>query len=277
LSKILKKGDEAGATRDFSFNSFDDQVESERMSVEDTFVKDAYSTTPSEFVPGGFDFNYKGGLRRDEILSHSLDEANLIIEESRGKAEIIKQEAHAEGFDVGHKEGYQRGLIDAQPVIESFQKVINELLAVRAGFYDQAESEMIDLVITVAKTVISQELEANPSLVQKVVLSAVEQLRVRERMTIRVNPADFAEAEKTVPELSKEIEDIEKLSFKSDPLITRGGCLVETNIGMIDARLETQLEAIRQSFKDAMEMERVKKSMGEVDQPEGSEDGGESP
>ena len=249
LSRIIRKGEHSDKVRSFEFSdisNFDDTQE--KKAKQQKFLPDRHGDSDREFVPGGFDFDYKGGLRRDEILSKSLDESRAIIEEAKIKAESTFAEAKAEGFQQGHAEGYADGLKEAQPVIESFQTAVDKLLSARAEFYSQAEKEMIELVMSVAHEVIGINTDQDPALAKNVILKAVEQLRLREKMTVRINPDDLAEAEKVKPELSRKVEDIEKVDFKTDSLVTRGGCIIETNIGMIDARLESQLESIRASF-----------------------------
>ncbi len=260
MSKIYRGDQQPENIRSFDFNELFFQDEQNKPEKEKGFVPDDYGESKSEFIPGGFNFDYEGGLRRDEIMNRSFDEANRITEEAREKAAGIRRQAKDEGFKEGREEGHKEGLEQAKPVIESFKSLTEELSQVRSEYYTQAEKEMIDLVINIAHVVIGLEVDRDPSLVQNVVLKAVEQLRAREKMTVRINPEDAAEAEKVVPALIEMVGDLEKVSFKSDPSITRGGCLIETNIGMIDARLENQLESLRQSMLRALDESEAKKN-----------------
>ncbi len=266
MSKIYRKGENESSIHEFEFSKFTSATPEPQEDKQSRFVPQSYGSSGGEFILGGFNFDYKGGLRRDEILNRSLDEANRIVEEAHNEAGAIREQAKKEGFDKGHEEGYKSGLAEAKPIIETFNALIEELTTVRKEFYVQAEREMIDLVLSVAHTVMGLEVERNPALVQNVILKAVEQIRVREKISIRINQEDMAQAEKTLPEISKIVGDTEKVSFRSDPYITRGGCMVETNIGMIDARLESQLEAIRKTFKRSIEEDEAKNAHHDEDE-----------
>lgn len=259
MSKLYRKEDMPENIRLFDFK----EVEVPGKQKKKEFKADTYGEKNVEFIPGGFDFDFEGGLRRDEIMNRSFDEANRIVEEARDQAVEIREQAKTEGRKEGYEKGYEDGLEEAKPVAESLKAAIDEITQVRSKYYAQAEKEMIDLVISIANIVIGLEVDRDPSLVQNVVKKAVGELRAKEQMTIKINPEDAAEAEKVIPALSKEVEDIEKVSFKTDPLITRGGCQVETNIGMIDARLEIQLESLRKRLHQALDESEAKKDKGE--------------
>lgn len=261
MSRIYHRQGAAHLIREFTFEEVEAGAPAQKQKkAANQFVADTWGTGRArDFVPGGFDFDYEGGLRRDEILRRSTDEAERIVSQAKTEAGDIREKARAEGYEAGRKAGYQAGLDEAKPVIDSFQALAGELARVRAEYYQNAEREMIDLVVAVARTVIGLEAERAPELVRKVILKAVEQLRSREQLIIRVNTDDLVEAQKAVPQLTRMVEDIERVSFRGDPSVTRGGCMVETNIGMIDARIETQLEAIRENFYTAQDEERARK------------------
>lgn len=261
MSRIYYKDGAAHLIREFTFEDVEaGSPAQKRKKAATQFVADTWGKGGArDFVPGGFDFDYEGGLRRDEILRRSTDEAERIVSQAKAEAADIREKARAEGYEAGRVAGHQAGLDEAKPVIDSFKALAAELTRARAEYYQNAEREMVDLVVSVAHTVIGLEAERAPELVRNVILKAVGQLRSRETLIIRVNPADLAEAQKARPELTREVEDIERVSFRGDPSVARGGCMVETNIGMIDARIETQLEAIRESFYAAQQEERARK------------------
>jgi flagellar assembly protein FliH len=230
-----------------------------RIDKATRFVADRPAVKQAEFIGGGFDFDMSGGLRRDEILNRSTDEARQMVETAKAEADAIRQAAYREGFDNGQREGYEAGLAQAAPLIESFTRLAAELSRIRSDFYAQAESEMIDLVMAIARTVFGLQVEIQPELVRSVILAAVDKLQSKEELNIKIAHDDMDEAEKVKSDLSEIVENIAKVHFSADPNLVRGGCVVETTIGSIDARIETQLEAIRESFKAALAEERTRK------------------
>ncbi|MGK7346429.1 MAG: FliH/SctL family protein [Candidatus Nitrospinota bacterium M3_3B_026] len=263
MSKIIRKQDGAGGVREYTLRDMTAEAPAPRRDRKTEFKPDVpEGERRAEFIPGGFDFDYKGGLRRDEILKKSMDEAEEILSRARKEAESVIETARKNGYEDGFKEGYDKGVKEAAPLIETFSMLVRELTAVREDFYRIAEEEMIHLVVNVAREIIGEGLERDPSLVRNVIRNAVEQLKSREELNIKVNPRDLEEAEGYRPELAREVEDIDRVTFRGDPLITRGGAMVESNIGSIDARLQTQLDAVRESFTRALEESRAKAAGG---------------
>ncbi len=252
LSDILLREDAQGSVQEYKLPDFADPTPVAPYTPP-PFVPEHMGSQRQEFVPGGFDFDFKGGLRNHEILNRAAIEAERIVKEATQNANSITQSSKEAGFEEGHNTGRTAAQNELAPAVAAFTKALEEITSIRTKFYEQSEKEMIDLVIAVARTVIGIELEAKPELVQPVIKRAISHLQSREKMNVRVNPEDLAEAEKTRENLAREVEDINNVTFQTDGFITRGGCVVETNIGSIDARLETQLESVRETFRRASE------------------------
>lgn len=267
MSRVYSAKEALGTTREFKFADLSAPEATEPGKGGHEFVPDRPPAGDrAEFIAGGFDFDYKGGMRRDEMLRRTLDEAEEIRARAIAEAGSIRQDAKSQGHREGYAAGYAEGLNKAAPVIDSFTSLVGILTSARDEFYSNAENEMVELVINVAEMALGDQIEKNPGLIRHVIRSAVLKLQSREQMTIRVNPMDLAEAEKARPDISKEVEDIEKVSFKGDPLVSRGGCVLETNMGSIDARVETQLEAMRESLLAAVEENKIQQNMTSHDE-----------
>lgn len=261
MSRIYNAIEARGTTREFKFADLAAPETPETGKKGSGFVPDREpSAERAEFIAGGFDFDYKGGMRRDEILRRTIDEAEEIRANAMAEAGAIREKARQQGYNEGHGAGYSDGLKKAAPVMDSFASLVRELTGAREKFYSNTENEMVELVINVTQVALGDQIEKNPGLIRHVIKSAVRKLQAREEMTIRVNPMDLAEAEKVRTEIIKEVEDIEKVSFKGDPLVSRGGCMLDTNMGSIDARVETQLEAMRESLLAAVEESKIENS-----------------
>ncbi|MBF0169660.1 MAG: hypothetical protein HQK87_01000 [Nitrospinae bacterium] len=258
MSRLYKQEEGDRVARPFDMPTFDKPL-APRVTREERFIPDKGLEKGGEFILGGFDFDLSGGLRREEILNKSSDEAARMIAAARAEAAAIAETARKEGFAAGKKEGYAAGQNTARPLIDSMTALVRELTAARGEFYRNAEGEMIDLVVAVSKTVFGVLVEAEPSLVRNVIIEAVDKLQAKEELNIKVAPDDLAEAEKVRPQLSEMVENIDRVTFAADPNLVRGGCLVETNIGAIDARIETQLETVREAFLSALMDERGRK------------------
>jgi flagellar assembly protein FliH len=179
-----------------------------------------------------------------ELLKDALDKAKSQVVDIRARA-------HKEGHDTGYSEGLKKGKDVARdefkPFLETLSGLISELTSFRKDMYDKGEREMVEMVVGLAKKVIHFEFSTRDSAVQEMIRLAVQSVLDRESMTIKVNPTDKGYAEDFRPKLLALFSDIKNLSFEAHSGVERGGCIVETNFGVIDARvdkLEEQMDRI---------------------------------
>ena len=201
--------------------------ESGEKRVEDSFVID------------------KEAIKRElqEIIETTKKQA---LEEAR----LIKEQAKKEGFELGYREGYEKGLKDAKGV---FDKIIEEYtlkmqqaiekLAMTASEiskkYEELESVATDMVLDIAKKVISNELKTNREAVRSMVKDALG-LVDSKKIKIRMNPEDVSKLDKSVISESKTVEIVEDKNLKKGSLI-----IEEDNGNIIDASVDTKLEQIK--------------------------------
>ena len=77
------------------------------------------------------------------------------------------------------------------------------------------------------------------------------------KIIIKMNPSDLQFINETKYQLSNLTADVNNVTFEAEENIQSGGCIIETELGEIDARIEKQLQAVKESFLGAMEKENV--------------------
>ncbi len=190
-----------------------------------------------------------GGVIDREVLDAS-GRARQIIEEAKGDAARIKAEAKEllgqvqaemerakkEGHDLGYQEGLQQGLEMLQRVKDLRQKL-----------FDDNEREMVKLVFEIAEKIIGREFRENDKAIMNVIRLAISDA-VGDKIVVHLNPQDYEKIKKNEAELYQKIESGKTLVFREDDTVKVGGCVVETDIGTIDAQLDTQLNAIKKAL-----------------------------
>ncbi|MHB8766349.1 MAG: FliH/SctL family protein, partial [Deferrisomatales bacterium] len=126
-----------------------------------------------------------------------------------------------------------------------------ELAAHKPALYEEARTQVVELVLAVAGRVLGPLAESDQQAVVRVVERALRLLSDRENLTLRVNPADLRSLVEAKPTLLEAIDGIQKLTVVEDPSVKRGGCLVQTPSAEIDARLETQLGELARAVRGA--------------------------
>ena len=179
-----------------------------------------------------------------EILKDTLDKA-------KRQATDIKDHAQKQGHDEGYAEGFKSGEDAAReelkPFLETVEGLVSTLTGFRKDMYDKVEREMVEMVIRLAKKVIHFEFSTRDDAVQEMIRLAVQSVLDRESMVIKINPKDKGYAESFRPELHNLFGDIKNITFEEHSGVERGGCVVETNFGVVDARidnLEEQMDGI---------------------------------
>ncbi|HFE39405.1 MAG TPA: flagellar assembly protein FliH [Gammaproteobacteria bacterium] len=168
--------------------------------------------------------------------------------------EKAKSEAYAEGkaegkkngYEAGKEEGYAHGLGEGKAVIEEKSRQLSALISMLttplAKLDDEVEAELMALVMLVARHIIRRELKQNPSHVIAAIRQAVNILPVgTQNIILFLHPDD---AELVRESLSFRDEDEQRWKIIEDPMLTRGGCKVETKNSRIDASVESQINSV---------------------------------
>lgn len=130
------------------------------------------------------------------------------------------------------------------PFLSSIQEIIKELSEIRKRMYTKMEREMVEMIVDLTKKVIHLDMSERSESIQDVIRLAVQSIFDRETLVIKVHPEDKTYAESYRPELVHLFRDIRKISFEAHTSIPRGSCQVQSNFGMVDARLDRMDEEI---------------------------------
>ncbi|MDO6387977.1 FliH/SctL family protein [Uliginosibacterium sp. 31-12] len=153
--------------------------------------------------------------------------------------ERIVQEAQREGYAAGYEEGSARGRMEAaelHQLVQSFDEALGQV--------DQEVAEELQaLAIEIARQVVRDSIAAKPESVLEVVREAMQNLP-QQSATIRVNPEDVQLMRRYVGE---HYEDLAHRVAEDDS-VARGGCIIESSGGQIDAQLQTRWRRIVENF-----------------------------
>jgi type III secretion system HrpE/YscL family protein len=191
-----------------------------------------------------------GGVLNKKVLE-AKDRAQTIIDEAVNEADRIRSEARAileqisGEMERAKKDGYSNGREEG---LAAVTEQLASLNSIKEKFYSSAEPEIIKLVMTIAEKIIGKMVRENEAAIKSIVRQAVES-SLGERITVRLNPEDYKIVSSVEFEFRDVLDRTKRIVFKEDESIKQGGCVVETEVGTIDARLETQLKAIRKALE----------------------------
>ncbi|MCL2026105.1 MAG: flagellar assembly protein FliH [Leptospirales bacterium] len=177
-------------------------------------------------------------------------EAEKIIKEAELKASEIEHEAYKRGHELGRDEGYKDGQSEVMRLIDRLATVLAKAVDVRDEIIHSSEKLMTDMILMISRKVIKDEIVERREVVINNIKESIKRIKDRDRIDIRVNFADLDMTTAHKDEIIKMMETIKKINIYEDSRVERGGCIIETDIGAVDARISTQLDIIEEAIRN---------------------------
>lgn len=188
--------------------------------------------------------------KAQEILKKAQEDYNNIVksavDKAEAKADSIKKQAYEQGYSEGHNIGKAE-----------YDKLIAEALDIKKRAYEEyertfrnMEGEIVELVLEIAKKVIGAEIKADKHNVVNLAKQAIDKCTNKENIVLYVSDDDYDYIKAHREELLKELEIIDEVSIKKDMSLKAGGCIVQTQYGLIDTSVETQIRKIEDAFRN---------------------------
>ena len=112
----------------------------------------------------------------------------------------------------------------------------------------ETEQQIVDLVLLMTRKIVKVISENQKNIVVSNVVQALRKVKGRGDVIIRVNLADVAMTTQHIKDFLSTAENIKNISVVEDSTVDRGGCIIETDFGAIDARIASQLNEIEQKI-----------------------------
>lgn len=155
--------------------------------------------------------------------------------------EEIEKEAE-ETKEAAFEEGFQKGLEKWSHQLAAINEELRELR-------EETQRKMLPLVMAAAKKVLGAELKLDPDRIVDIILNSLKPVTQHKKIVIYVNKDDLARIEKSKSRIRKIFEHLETLSIQERDDIEPGGCMIETEAGIINAQLENQWRALEAAFE----------------------------
>ena len=152
----------------------------------------------------------------------------------------LERDAFVKGYAQGERAGLEAGVKRTDAVLRRLGETIDELAGLRRQILHQSEQQLVQLALALARRIVRRELAADDELLGALARVALERLGEARPATIRLHPEDFARS--TAGRLEQWAAA--HVSVVADPTVNRGGCLVESPFGFVDASIEAQLQEL---------------------------------
>jgi len=197
-------------------------------------------------------------LEANEIIAKAKAEAEQIIAEAEEKKNQLQTDAIQNGFDAGHKEGYEKGVEEVNRLVERMHKIVESVMQRREEILQETESQIVELVILMARKVIKILSESQKNIVMANTLAALKKVKARGNVTLRVNLEEVKLTTAHIQEFIEHVENVKGITVLEDSSVEKGGCIVETDFGAIDARISSQLTELENKILDVSPLKTIK-------------------
>ena len=180
------------------------------------------------------------------LLDAAREEAERLLDAARHEAEDIRAQARAVGEAEGREAAAARAREDLRPAAEALGAAAQEVRASALAAAQALEREAVTLALGMAEKVMASTVSVEPERVVDVVRGALRCLVEREHVVVCVNPADMELVRGAAEDLRRSLGGIEHLEVQEERRVSRGGAIVRSATGEVDARLETKLERVHE-------------------------------
>ena len=196
-------------------------------------------------VARGTTFNFEDmASQANQYLEKVRGEVRQLVERAKQESQQIKKQAQQQGYRAGQQEHEQVVRQQLGTVLPALQKVIADIQQAKQAWLREWEGAVVDVAARMAEKILARELTDTPEFAKQKVCEALELATGCSQLKIRLNPADHGQIGDHVDLLADALHPLATSEVVADEDISPGGCRVDTNFGVIDLQIETQLKRI---------------------------------
>jgi flagellar assembly protein FliH len=194
-------------------------------------------------------FNFDDmAAQAEQYLAKVRQEAAKIVEQAKGEADAVRRRAEQEGRQAAQNSVEQMVAQQLATVLPALRQATAELGHARQAWLEHWEAAGLHVAGEIANRLIRRELETHPEIPLALVREALELAAGSPQVCVHLNPADHAAIAEQVELLTKELTPMAAAEVLPNADITRGGCRIDTQFGVIDQQFEAQLRRIEEEL-----------------------------
>ncbi len=188
------------------------------------------------------------GTRPQASLERVEHLAQDIIRKARAQKESIEMEAYQAGLLQGQEQGQKMAIKRIEPLFDALRQALDEIASLRKTYTERHQEQLLSLVVMIAEKVVHREVQLEPELILDVVRAASMHLMETDEVRVRLHPSDFEYIRDVERILSRQLVGKKQVHIIEDASIERGGVIIGTEFGDIDATIRSQIELIRDAL-----------------------------
>lgn len=202
------------------------------MKLFETIQKENVHLAPGKKVIPAAEFSVL--VEAKELLEKAKAEAHQFRLDTAAECEKLKVEADKRGFEEGLKKWN-----------EKIEEMEQEIARVRKDM----ENSLVPLALAAVKKIIGREVELKPETIVDIIATSLKAVSHHRKVALFLNKNDIEIVEKNRPQLKALFEHLQSLTISTREDVPPGGCIIETEAGIVNVGLDQQLAALESAFR----------------------------
>lgn len=196
-------------------------------------------------------------LTEQDILRNAEASAKRIIAEARAGADEIKKTAREEGYRDGREQGLREidALIQAQT--EDARQVFEKLEAYKRDLHQDLLDNVLGLSFDISEKIVNIHLKRDDTVYVDIAKKAIQALNASSKFALHVSRSEYDRFFKEGGQWLRDEIGCVPFDVVCDPYVEEGGCIVESDEGVVNAGVREQLGKIRRSLDGRTELDEV--------------------
>lgn len=165
----------------------------------------------------------------------------------------IQSQSHEHGRCEGRDKALESEKQRLEPLSGLLKQASETLHAHHAQLYKQTPQRAVQLALALADKIIHSQLDRQPELINHIVSTALQACSGMDGLKLKVNPEDSEQIHRYLTDHCHAVVDEKQRTISSDPAIRKGGCMIETDFGVVDARIDQQIATFAGALETALE------------------------
>ncbi|MCX7856704.1 MAG: FliH/SctL family protein [Deltaproteobacteria bacterium] len=206
-------------------------------------MKDSSSFTPLKLESLKGDEKKSTPLRFNPLFAEKTKEPEVTseVKETKDYEERVRK-IFEEAYAQGEKAGYEMGMKKVEPLIKRLNSYIANIEAFKQEMVKKAEKLALELSFIIAESLILKECSVDKNAVINMVKKALDLCDKRSEVIIKVRSEDASYISTAMPSIKIVPDDTIGLGF-----------MIESNFGVIDGTIRTQIEEIKKEISNFIE------------------------
>ena len=193
------------------------------------------------------------------------EERNKLLSATEDKVNEIKNEAFNEGFEAGRLEGMQKRYDEAERLVLQVNSVLEQLNSLRQVVRFQAEVELVELALRIAKNIVAEEIKIPNGVIKNIVQAALHETEVQGKIYVYLHPDDYEFLLKSKADLERYLSDEQTLAIRQNPEMKPGSIYVESDEEIISRSIEDQFNKLEKTLAEQKENRHAHLSEVDID------------